>query len=61
MDNKKHYIEDRELQLQLVEEQNKPDSVELEAEEQRKFENYLRSMSSRVQYVFDRPSKFYWN
>ena len=61
MDNKKIFREELELQLQLVEDQEESLQETAEEKEQREFEKYLRSLASRVEYVFDRSRKFYWN
>ena len=61
MDNKKLYLEEVELQLQLVEEPKELDLVVQSDKAQRELEMCLRMLSSRVEYVFNASEKTYWN
>jgi hypothetical protein len=61
MNNKKLFIEEVELQLQLVEDQEISDLVVPSDKEQRELEMCLRSLSSRMEYVFHVSNKYYWN
>jgi hypothetical protein len=61
MDNKKLFLEDVELQLQLVEDQEASKLVVPSDKEQRELEMILRSLASRMEYVFKSSHKFYWN
>jgi hypothetical protein len=61
MNNKKLFLDELELQLQPVEQ---PSDLELLIpvdKAQRELEMCLRSISSRVDYVFEASDKYYWN
>ncbi len=61
MNNKKIFLEEVELQLQPVEETNDLELLIPVNKDQRELEMCLRSVSSRMEYVFKRSEKFYWN
>ena len=61
MNNKKFFLEEVETQLQLVEEQEEAELVVPVDKAQRELEMCLRSLSSRMEYVFKISDKYYWN
>jgi hypothetical protein len=61
MNNKKFFLEKAETQLQLVEEQEELELVVPSDKAQRELEMCLRSVSSRMEYIFKASDKDYWN